>query len=123
MRLVYAAILIGICFSGCSFCGSSGPVTSATSTEPSAADFSEDEKHKLYTAVLAASDSPIDTDLFKEVCKKIGIFDAGGKPNDRYISFVAAHVEWALKPETEQFRSEINTKEKANEYVNRQLGR
>ena len=96
---------------------------SAASTQFNEAHFSEEEKHKIYTAALAADESPLDSALFKEVCKKIGIFDAEGKPNDKYMVFVAEHVEWAMKPELELFRSEINTKEKAREYVNRQLAR
>jgi len=123
MRLVFAAIIVVTLCSGCSFRSASGSGASAASTQFNEAHFSEEEKHKIYTAALAADESPLDSALFKEVCKKIGIFDAEGKPNDKYMVFVAEHVEWAMKPELELFRSEINTKEKAREYVNRQLAR
>ena len=51
----------------------------------------------------------------------IGIFNAGGTPNDHYLPFVSAHVDWAMKTETEQFKQEIKTKEKAREYLSRRL--
>ncbi len=81
------------------------------------------ERHRRCTAVLAASESPLDTDIFKDVCKEIGIYDADGNPNDKYMTFVAAHVDWGTKPETEQFRPEISTQEKARDYINKHLPR
>ena len=44
-----------------------------------------------------------------------------GKPNDNYMTFVAAHVDWGMKAEIEQFRREINTREKAREYISKHL--
>jgi hypothetical protein len=82
---------------------------------------SEDEKHRLYSAALAASESPLDTDTFKDVCQTIGIFDASGKPNDQYMVFVGQHVNWGMKVETDQFRREINSKDKATEYIKEHL--
>lgn len=82
---------------------------------------SEDEKHRLYAAALAASDSPLDTDAFKAACRKIGIFDANGKPNDEYMAFVSEHVNWGTKSETDQFRREIDSKEKARAYIREHL--
>ena len=79
--------------------------------------FSQEERHRLYTAALAASDSPLDTPVFKEVCQKIGIFDTEGNPNSAYLGFVQEHVAWSMNREASQFRSEINTKEKAQQYV------
>jgi hypothetical protein len=87
----------------------------------SAAALTEDEKHRLYSAALAAGESPLESELFKDVCRKIGIFDAQGKPNDNYMSFVSAHVEWAMKAQTEQFKTEINSREKAREYLSKHL--
>lgn len=81
----------------------------------------EDEKHRLYAAALAASDSPLENETFKEVCKKIGIFDAHGNQNDNYMGFIKAHIEWAMKTETEPFKREINTREKAREYLEHHL--
>ena len=117
MKLMVAASLIALCLSGCSSYGS-GP-TSASRND--GARLTDDEKHRLYTAALAASESPLDSDVFKDVCQKIEIFNAGGGPNDNYMGFVTAHVEWAMKSETEQFKREINTKEKARESIEKYL--
>lgn len=84
---------------------------------------SEDDKHRLYSAALAASESPLDSDTFKEVCQKIGIFNRRGQPNDQYMAFVAAHVKWATRIDTQQFKREINTTENARVYLNKYLPR
>ncbi len=115
MRRLFAIAAIAFSLSACSSYGS-GP---QNNTVP----LSEDERHRLYSAALAASESPLDANLFKHVCKKIGIFDAGGNPNDQYMSFVTAHVDWGMKSETDQFRQEINTKEKASAYISEHLSR
>src|SRR2546421_11868467 len=71
------------------------------------ASMTPEEKHRLYSAALAASESPLDTDMLKHVCKDIGIFDPDGKPNDQYTSFISEHVNWGLKSESDQFKGEI----------------
>jgi hypothetical protein len=86
-----------------------------------ATPLSLDEKHRLYSAALAASDSPLDTDTFKDVCQRIGIFDAAGKPNDQYLAFVSQHVNWGMQSEASQFRHEINSKDSAKEYIKQHL--
>jgi hypothetical protein len=111
-----AIALIALFLSGCGTAGS-------TSARNNASGLTEDEKHRLYSAALAASDSPLDTDTFKDVCQRIGIFDADGRPNDQYMAFIAAHVEWATKSETQQFRHEINTAENARMYLKKYLPR
>jgi hypothetical protein len=95
--------------------------SSGTSARVGTAGLTEDEKHRLYAAALTASEFPLESETFKEVCRKIGIFDADGKQNDNYMGFVTAHFEWAMKTETEQFKREINTREKAREYINKSL--
>ena len=85
----------------------------------SAATLTDDEKHRLYTAALAASETPLESELFKQVCRKIGIFDAEGKPNHNYMAFVAQHIDWAMRPENGLFRREIDTKEEAIAYLNK----
>jgi hypothetical protein len=80
-----------------------------------------DEKHRLYSAALAASESPLDTESFKDVCRTIGIFDVQGKPNDQYMTFVSQHVDWGMKAEANQFRQEINSKDKAEDYIKQQM--
>ena len=118
MKTVLAIALMAFFFSACS----SGAATSAN-RKSGAGSLTLDEKHRLYSAALAASESPLETDLFKDVCRKIGIFDGNSKPNDNYMAFVTEHVNWGMKSQTDQFRHEINTKEKAREYINQHLRR
>jgi thioredoxin-related protein len=115
MKSLVAIALIALSLSGCSSTGSTAASRNAASL------MSEDEKHRLYSAALAASESPLDTDTFKDVCQKIGIFDAQGQPNDQYMVFVSQHVDWGMKSETEQFRREIDSKDKAREYIKEHL--
>ncbi|HYW72804.1 MAG TPA: hypothetical protein VE961_17395 [Pyrinomonadaceae bacterium] len=82
---------------------------------------SEPEKHRLYAAALAVSDSPLDSQTFKRTCQSIGIFDQKGQPNDTYMSFVTKHVDWSTSAQAEDFRRQINTKEKATTYLNEHL--
>jgi hypothetical protein len=117
MKLIVAISLIALCLSGCSSYGSG----QAGASGNDGTRLTDDEKHRLYSAALAASESPLDSEVFKNVCKKIGIFDTNGNPNDNYMAFVTAHVEWAMQSETEQFKREVNTKEKAREYLNKHL--
>lgn len=88
-----------------------------------ASDLSESERHQLYSAALAATETPLESDVFKDVCRKIGIFDAEGKPNNNYMTFVSSHVDWAMKAENEPFRAQINSREKAREYLAQNLPR
>ncbi len=117
MKSILAVVLIGISLSI-----SMSACTGTTGTSTAKADpvgLTEDEKHRLYAAALAASEFPLESATFKEVCGKIGIFNPQGNPNDNYMGFVAAHIEWAMKPESEPFKREINTKEKAREYISK----
>jgi hypothetical protein len=110
LKLILGAALVAILFAGCS------SLISRDKNDGSRR-FSDDQKHRLYSAALAASDSPMDTKAFTDVCRTIGIFDTKGKPNDRYIIFVSQHVNWANGTETEDFRREIDSKEKARAYI------
>jgi hypothetical protein len=112
---VLIGVLIGMSMSACT--SSSGTSTATAGT----ASLTEDEAHRLYAAALAASEFPLESQTFKEVCRKIRIFDDHGNPNDNYMGFVTAHLEWAMKTETEPFKQEINTKEKARAYLNKYL--
>jgi hypothetical protein len=116
MKPVLMIVLLAVVASACGIRRSTS-ASGKTGSGNQATALTDDEKHRLYTAALAASESPLDTDLFKEVCKTIGIFDTNGVPNDNYLPFVSAHIDWAMKPETDQLRREINTKEKAKDYV------
>src|SRR5207248_782190 len=106
-----AIALIALFFSGCASSSARNPASPLT----------EDEKHRLYSAALAASESPLDTDTFKKVCREIGIVDAHDRANDQYMAFMSAHVNWGMKPETEEFRHEINSQDKAREYIKQHL--
>jgi len=121
MKLLLAIALVTISLTGCSFRNSGASAATAAEATPNANHLSEDEKHRLYSAALATSESPLDTELFTDVCRKIGIYDVNGKPTDKYMPFVQAHVDWGLRSENEQFRSEINSKVKATEYIKQHL--
>ena len=122
MNMLTEIVLLAIVASACAGCstyvssGKPGPHDQATS-------LSEDERHRLFSAALAASESPLESEIFKDACRKIGVFDTVGEPNDKYMAFVAAHVDWAMKTEVNQFRREIDTREKALEYLRQHLPR
>lgn len=96
-------------------------MTSAAGRSDGASRLSEDERHRLYSAALAASESPLESDIFRQVCQQIGIYDSAGKPTGQYMTFVSQHVDWSMKSESDQFRREINSKEKARDYVEKHL--
>ena len=60
---------------------------------PGTASLTNDEKHQLYSAALATTESPLESETFKKVCQRIDIFGASGNPNDNYLPFVSAHVD------------------------------
>jgi len=107
-------ILIGMLLSACA----SG---AGTATGAGAPGLTDDERHRLYAAALSAIESPLESPSFKEVCQKIGVFDAQGNQNENYMAFVQAHVEWAMNGDTEPFRTEINSREKARAYLRNHL--
>lgn len=115
---IFALAVFALCLSACNACGS-GSARARSGVD----HLSEDEKHRLYSAALATSESPWDTEVFKDVCKKVGIFGADDNPNDKYMAFISEHIDWGMKVETEQFRQEINSKEKARDYLSRHLPR
>lgn len=118
MKSTLATLLVGILLALSLSCGR-GSAISAAGTGP--ARLSEDEKHRLYSAALAAGESPFESETFREVCRKIEIFDAESKQNQNYMAFVTAHIEWALKTENEAFKQQINTRGKAIEYIKKYL--
>jgi hypothetical protein len=119
MKSILAMVLIGISLS-LSMSACTGSMGVATAGPPG---FTEDQKHRLYSAALAASESPLESETFKDVCRKIGIVDSHGNPNDSYMAFVKAHIEWAMRTENEPFKREINTKDKARDYLGKHLPR
>lgn len=116
MKSAFAITVMALCLMACSSCGSG-----SAGAGNNAARLSEDEKHRLYSAALAASESPLDTATFKDVCRRIGILNEAGQPNDLYMTFVSEHVDWGMNSESDQFKREIDSKEKAREYIRKHL--
>lgn len=123
MKSTLAIALVVIFLAGCSYRNSRSSVAKAVEGKPDLNAMSEDEKHRLYSAALATSDSPLDSETFKDVCRKIGIFDRRGQPNDQYMAFVAAHLKWAMRIDAEQFKREINSGKNARAYLDKYLPR
>jgi hypothetical protein len=115
MKLILAIMLMGTSLTACT---RSAGTSAAGADQPGLTD---DEKHRLYAAALTAIESPLESESFNRVCEKIGIFDKQAHQNENYMAFVQAHVEWAMKPETAPFRTEINTRDKAREYLSKHL--
>ena len=120
---ILAVVLSAISLSACSPGQPKTANGASGDNKASAVSLSEDEKHRLYSAALAASETPLESEIFKDVCRRIGICDASGKPNDNYMAFVSAHVDWAMKAQPEQFKAEIRSREKASDYINQHLPR
>ena len=114
LKVIAAIALLAILSSACSSGGSRAEINRSA-----ASPLSEDQRHRLYAAALAASDSPLDSQEFKSVCRAIGIFDVNDRPNDEYSDFVGEHVRWAMNANGKQFRLEIDTKDKARNYLSR----
>jgi hypothetical protein len=115
LKVIVCAAVITVLFAGCSW------LVSRANQNDGSRRFTDDQKHRLYSAALAASDSPMDTRAFADVCRTLGIFDSRGTPNDHYIGCVSRHVDWANRLETEEFRREIDSKEKAQAYIAKSL--
>jgi len=121
------AIVIMVTLSGCGVSGNS-PASTRTASDARAGHargvlpLTEDEKQRLYTAALIATGSQLQTELFQAVCQQIGIMNADGIPNENYTRFVSEdRWRWIKKPEAEQFRQAINTKEKAQAYLKQHM--
>ena len=121
MKSIVAVALVAFSLAGCSHRDSHASAANAAEAQPDRNSMSEVEKHRLYTAALAVSQSPLDTELFSDVCKKIGIYDVEGKPTEKYMPFVQAHIDWVTRSENEQFRQEINSPEKARHFLTTHL--
>jgi hypothetical protein len=86
--------------------------TNTNSSPPSSSSMSEDDKHKLFQAAGATSDS----ELILKVLNKIG-FGSGTGP--AYEAFVKDHFAWAVN--NLEFINSVNTPEKARAYVEAHL--
>ena len=88
---------------------------SNSSSSSSASSMSDDDKHKLYQAAGMTGDA----ELIRRVSIKIGLMDEDYTLGPNYQSFVAEHVEWALR--NTDFINSINTAEKARAYINEHM--
>jgi len=111
LKVIAVMALIATLSSACSSGGSRAEINR------NAASPLSDQRHRLYAAALGASDSPLDSPEFKSVCRAIGIFDVNDRPNDEYSDFVGEHVRWTMNANGKQFRLEIDTKDKARNYL------
>ena len=118
MRICFSILLFGLALSSCN----SGNQQQPNSDRPQSVSLTTDEKHRLYTAALVATASQYDTELFKDVCRKIGIMNNNGIPTNGYERFVGDdNLEWSRKPEAEQFKRDINSRDKAMDYIEKYL--
>ena len=89
--------------------------SSNSNSSSSASSMSDDDKHRLYQAAGMTGDA----ELIRRVSIKIGLVDEDYSPGPNYQSFVAEHVDWALK--NTDFINSINTPEKARAYLNEHM--
>jgi hypothetical protein len=88
---------------------------SNSNSRAAASSLTDDEKHKLFHAATVTADS----ELINRVNVKIGILNDDFTPGDEYDEFVHAHAVWGI--ENLDFIREINTPEKARDYVNKHI--
>ena len=88
---------------------------SSSSSSTSASSMTDDDKHKLYQAALMTADA----ELLRRVEVKLGLREDDFTIGDNYQAFVTQHVSWAIS--NTDFASEVNTPEKARDYVNKNI--
>jgi hypothetical protein len=76
-----------------------------------AANMSDDDKYKLFYAATKTGD----TATITQAGKAIGLVNSDGTPTDYYKKFIDGATAWAQK--NVAFVQEINTPEKAKDYV------
>lgn len=81
----------------------------------SASNLSDDDKYKLIYAASLTQDQAIMTD----VAKKVGLVNSDGTPSEESKKFMEGGFEWGKK--NASFAQEVNTPEKAKEYVKSHL--
>src|SRR5947209_3508696 len=85
------------------------PSTNTTTTTPSSS--SEDEKYRLFYAATKMGD----TQLQKDIARKIGIIDANGAPTSYYEPFVKGATAWATRDYA--WVQQHNTEEAARQWI------
>ena len=98
-----------------SFTNDNDNSSSSSSSSSSASSMTDDDKHKLYQAALMTADA----ELLRRVEVKLGLREEDFTLGDNYQAFVTEHVSWAIR--NTDFASEVNTPEKARDYVNRNI--
>src|SRR3954471_24783302 len=101
VKSTIVALLIGLSLIGAA-CGKSGG---------SAANLSDDDKHKLFQAAGASQDP----NLIAQVTQKLGLVDSNGQPSAAFQDLTKAHYEWATK--NTQWIMENSTPDKAKAYA------
>src|SRR5690349_14200751 len=86
--------------------------SNSSNSNSSASSMSDDDKHKLYQAAGMTGDA----ELIRRVSIKIGLMDEDYTPGENYQSFIAEHVDWALR--NNDFINSVNTPDKARAYIN-----
>ena len=89
--------------------------SNSSNSNSSSSSMSEDDKHKLYQAAGMTGDA----EVIRRVSIKIGLMDEDYTPGENYQSFVAGHVDWALR--NTDFINSINTPDKARAYLNEHM--
>lgn len=77
----------------------------------SAANMSDDDKHKLFQAASITGDPT----LILEAYKKMELVDSNGQPTPAFEPFTKTHMDWAIK--NAAWVQEHNDQNKAREYV------
>ena len=85
--------------------------SNSDSSGPSSS-LSDDDQHKLFHAASVTGDA----ELIQRVNNKLGLLDNDFTPGDKYHRFAVDHVTWAFR--NTDFIQQINTAEKARDYVN-----
>jgi hypothetical protein len=88
---------------------------SNTNSAPTQLSTADENRHRLYQAAAATSDS----ELNKKVSQKLGLVDSQGMPNSQYSEFLKAHFKWIFH-NTDWIQT-INTPEKARAYVDEHI--
>ena len=87
----------------------------ACSKSNSAASLSQEEKYKLYYAATLTGEQS----LKKDVIKRLGV-GSGESPIPDH-DFFTAFIDWDKTDAAMKFKDEINSPEKARDYVNKHL--
>jgi hypothetical protein len=84
-----------------------------SNSSAAASSLTEDDKHKLFHAATVTGDN----ELINRVNVKIGILNDDYTLGEKYQEFVAEHAAWGFQ--NLDFIREINTPDKARDYINK----